>query len=185
LIMRTLNRTQAMAVAVLGLLLVACAASVVVSLDMRFAAADELSDRQDALARMEARARARTEAHGASQAATAPAQAFLDAPTAGLAGADLQAYVARLADRHAVLVSFVTQAQAGEEAADAIRIEASLEIALGPLQDLLYQLETGTPYVFVESMTVRPITAAVTGSAENTPLRVTLGLRALWRRRAA
>ena len=93
--------------------------------------------------------------------------------------------MARLAGQHAVLVSFVTQSQAGDDAADSVRIEASLEVALGPLQNLLYQLETGTPYVFVESMTVRPVTAAVTGSAENAPLRVTLGLRALWRRRAA
>ena len=93
--------------------------------------------------------------------------------------------MARLADRHAVLVSFGTQAQAGEDAADAVRIEASLDIGLSALQVLLYQLETGTPYVFVESLTVRPVTAAATGGAENGPLRVTLGLRALWRRRAA
>jgi hypothetical protein len=183
--MWSLNRTQVMAVAVLALLLIGCAASVVLSIGTRLDAIDELADRQDALARLEARVRARTEAHGQSALAAAPAQAFLDAPTAGLAGADLQAHVARLAGQHAVLVSFVTQAQAGDDAADSVRIEASLEVALGPLQDLLYQLETGTPYVFVESMTVRPITAAVTGSAENSPLRVTLGLRALWRRRAA
>jgi hypothetical protein len=183
--MASLNRTQVMAVAALGLLLVGCAASVVLSIGMRIDAFDERADRQDALARLEARLRTRTEAHGQSALAAAPAQAFLDAPTAGLAGADLQAHVARLAGQHAVLVSFVTQSQAGEDAADSVRIEASLEVALGPLQDLLYQLETGTPYVFVESMTVRPVTAAVTGSAENAPLRVTLGLRALWRRRAA
>ncbi|HEY6256121.1 MAG TPA: type II secretion system protein GspM [Xanthobacteraceae bacterium] len=183
--MRMLNRPQVIAVAALGLVLVACALSVALTLELRFDAVQELSDRQDVLARLETRARARSEARGPGRTAAAPAQAFLDAPTAGLAGAELQAYVARLADQHAVLVSFGTQASAGEDAADAVRIEASLEVGLAALQVLLHQLETGTPYVFVESMTVRPVTATATGGAENAPLRVTLGLRALWRRRTA
>jgi len=183
--MRMPDRSQVTALAVLVVLLLACAGSVALSLAMRSGAAEELAERQDALSRLEARVHARAEAHGAAGPAVAPDEAFLAAPTAGLAGADLQAYVARLADRHAVLVSFGTQAQAGEDAADAVRIEASLDIGLSALQVLLYQLETGTPYVFVESLTVRPVTAAATGGAENGPLRVTLGLRALWRRRAA
>ena len=91
--------------------------------------------------------------------------------------------MARLADQHAALVSFGMQASAGEEVADAVRIEASLDISLRALQVLLYQLESGTPYVFVESMTVRPSASA--GAVANAPLRVTLGLRALWRRSAA
>ena len=53
--MRSLNRTQLMAVAVLALLLVGCAASVALSLETRFEAIDELADLQDALARLEAR----------------------------------------------------------------------------------------------------------------------------------
>jgi hypothetical protein len=181
--MRMLNRSQLTAVAALGLVLFGCAVSVALSLATRFDAAEELAGRQDNLARLEARARSRNEGHGASEPGVAPDAAFLDAPTAGLAGAALEAHVARLAGQHAVLVSFGTQAQAGEEAGDAVRIEASLEVGLGALQVLLHQLETGTPYVFVESMTVRPV--AATGGAADAPLRVTLGLRALWRRRAA
>jgi hypothetical protein len=95
----------------------------------------------------------------------------------------LQAYVVRLADRHAVLVSFGTQASGGEDAADAVRIEASLDVGLSALQVLLHQLEAGTPYVFVDSLTVRPASPIANGGAET--LRVTLGLRALWHRRAA
>jgi hypothetical protein len=181
--MRMLNRSQLTAVAALCVLLFACAISVALSLGARLEAAAENADRQDVLARLETRARSRSQPLGASRPAVAPPEAFLDAATAGLAGAELEAYVARLADQHAVLVSFGTQGQAGEEAGDSVRIEANLEVGLGELQVLLHQLETGTPYAFVDSMTVR--TVAATGGAENAPLRVTLGLRALWRRRAA
>jgi general secretion pathway protein M len=183
--MRTLNREQTMAVAALCVLLIACVSSVVLTLEIRADAVEALSDRQGVLSRLEARARSRTEPHGETRAAAAPVAAFLDAPTPGLAGAELQAYIARLADRHAALVSFGTQPSAGQDAADVVRIEASLDISLSALQVLLYQLESGTPYVFVESMTMRATTSAGAGGGENSPLRVTLGLRALWRRSAA
>jgi general secretion pathway protein M len=181
--MRMLNRGQAMALTALCLLLIACGACVTVTLAIRADAAAELSDRQDVLARLEARAHSRPESRAQNRAGAAPLQAFLDAPTPGLAGAELQAYIARLADQHAALVSFGTQASGGEDAAGVVRIDASLDISLRALQVLLYQLETSTPYVFVESMTVRAATAAAAGA--ESPLRVTLGLRALWRRRAA
>jgi hypothetical protein len=177
-----LDRQQSAAVAALALLLLACAGSITMTLAVRSDASAELSERQSVLDRLEARAGVRGESGRQKKAAAAPIQAFLDAGTPGLAAADLEAYVARLADRNAALVSFGTQAAAGEEAAGVVRIEASLDISLLALQELLYQLESGTPYVFVDSMTVRaPTTAA--GAAENQPLRVTLNLHALWRRR--
>jgi general secretion pathway protein M len=183
--MRKLGREQLIAVAALGLLVLACSAAVAFTLSIRADAAQELAERQDLLARLEARAGMRPDARDPSKPAAAPAEAFLDAPTLGLAGADLQAYVARLADRHAALVSFGQQASAGEDALNIVRIEASLDIKLPALQVLLYQLETSTPYVFVESMTVRSTNAVPSGDAENQTLRVTLGLSAFWRRRSA
>jgi hypothetical protein len=182
--MKTLKREQLIGIAALCLLLIACVSSVAVSLVLRAEAGEELSDRQEVLARLEARAGSKAQPHGQVRSGVAPAAAFLDAPTPGLAGAELQAYIARLADQHAALVSFGTQAAAGEDAAGAVRVDASLDISLAALQVLLYQLESGTPYVFVDSMTVRATTGAAAG-AENAPLRVTLGLRALWRRIAA
>jgi hypothetical protein len=180
--MRTLDRRQLAAVAALALLLLACAGFVAMTLAIRSDASAELSERQSVLDRLEARAGVRGEPHRQSKAAAAPIQAFLDAATAGLAAADLEAYMARLADRNAALVSFGTQASAGEEAAGVVRIEASLDISLSALQGLLYQLESGTPYVFIDSMTVRAPNTAV-AAAENQALRVTLTLHALWRRR--
>jgi general secretion pathway protein M len=181
--MRMLDRQEVAAVAALGLLLIACAGSIAVTLAIRADAAAELSERQTILDRLEARAHPLGKADQQGKVAAAPAQAFLDAATPGLAAADLEAHVARLADRNAALVSFGTQASAGQEAAGVVRIEASLDISLNALQGLLYQLESGTPYVFVDSLTVRAATTVAAAAAENQALRVTLTLHALWRRR--
>jgi hypothetical protein len=180
-----LNREQTIAVGALALLLLVCATGVGLSLYMRLEAGQELSDRQDLLSRLEARAKARPDLKGPAKVLSAPTQAFLDAPTPGLASADLQAHVSKLADAHATLVSFGVQGAATEDASDVVRIEASMDISLRELQVLLYELESGTPYVFVELMTIRTTTPAEEGVSEDPQLRVTLGLRALWRRKAA
>ena len=66
---------------------------------------------------------------------------------------------------------------------NSIRIQATLELGQKALQGLLYQLESGTPYVFVDLMTLQP--ASTAGTAEDPALRLTLNLRALWQRGAA
>jgi general secretion pathway protein M len=183
--MGAINREHKIAIGAVVLLSIICLSSVALSLQSRSDAVQELSERQEVLSRLEARARPRTTQRAPTKPTAAPAQAFLDATTPGLASADLQAYVARLADQHAVLVSFGMQPSAGEDGADAVRIEASMDISLRELQVMLYQLESGTPYVFVESLTVRATDSAAGVGAEDAPLRVNLGLRALWRRKAA
>jgi hypothetical protein len=73
----------------------------------------------------------------------------------------------------------------GEEAGNGVQIEVSLDIALRSLQKVLYRLATGTRYVFLESLTIRTTGgAAGLGGAGEAPLRVDLGLRALWQLRA-
>jgi general secretion pathway protein M len=181
---RKLTSEQGIAIGVLCCFVLVCAGAVAWSFKMRVDAAQELSDRSEQLARLEAGGRSKRHARGPLKVTAAPAAAFLDAPTVGVAGAALQTHVAHLAGHHATLVSFAVQPSAGTESADSVRVEASLDINLGALQMLLYDLESGTPYVFVEAMTVRPIAAAQAG-APDAPLRVTLGLRALWRRHAA
>ena len=114
--------------------------------------------------------------------AAAPPQAFLDAPTQGLAGAQLQAYLAQLAEsQRAGLMSSGGEPAKREDPPDTIRLQATLEMSLEALRALLYQLESGTPYVFVEVLAVQPVTTAGR-AAENPLLRATLSIRALWRR---
>jgi len=183
--MRKLTREQAMAVGALGAFVVVCAGLITWSLDSRVEAAREFAERQDILARIETGAHAETGAHGPIKHAKAPAAAFLDAPTIGLAGAVLEAHVAQLAGHHATLISFAVQSGSAADAADDVHVEASVDISLSALQSLLYELESGTPYVFIETMTVRPAAAAAQSNAADPLLRATLGLRALWRRHPA
>jgi general secretion pathway protein M len=70
---------------------------------------------------------------------------------------------------------------ARDDAADAIRVQATLELNLKSLQAMLYRLESGVPYVFVETFALQPSSATQVG-ANDPNLRVTIGVRALWRR---
>jgi hypothetical protein len=178
-----LDREQTISVGVLALLLLICALAVELSVEARSDAAREHATRHDMLARLEARVRADA---GARSGAVAPATAFLDAPTPGLAGAQLQAYVMQAAaDHHAAVISSGVETTKREDAPDSIRLQATLDMGLAALQALLFQLESGTPYVFVESLAVQPPAAAAPGAAQDPLLRVTLGLRAIWRRGTA
>jgi general secretion pathway protein M len=183
--MRKLTREQAIALGALGGFVVICASLMAWSLAARSEAVQELSDRMDVLARLETAARAKGGTHGPLLQAKAPPAAFLDGPTLGLASAALETYVTQLAGHHATLVSFAVQTGPAADRGDAVRIEASMDISQRALQSLLYELESGTPYVFIESMTVRPSAGAAQSGAPDPLLRATLGLRALWRHNPA
>jgi general secretion pathway protein M len=157
-------------------------APIAVTLQMRADAKGALDETRERLARLEAHAPS-----GAKSGPTvlpAPAVAFLDAPTQGLAVAQLQSYLSQAATRHhAVLIASGMQRADHDDTPDMIRIEASLNAALEPLQALLYQLETGTPYVFVVQLDVQQQSAQ---SGQRGPrdaaMHVRLVLRAPWRR---
>jgi hypothetical protein len=174
-----LDRDQAVSVAVLALLLLACVLAVGLSFQIRSDAGRELAERREMLSRLQTRMRADA---GRSNA-TAPPAAFLDAPTQGIANAKLQAYLAQLADlQHAGLMSSGGEAAKRDEAPDTIRLQASLDMNLKALRAMLYQLESGTPYVFVDALTVQPASATAGRAIEDPLLRATLSLRAFWRR---
>jgi hypothetical protein len=61
-------------------------------------------------------------------------------------------------------------------------LQATLDADLASLQALLYQLESGTPYVFVDSLNIQIPGTNAQHAVEDPLLRVTLGLRAVWRR---
>jgi general secretion pathway protein M len=175
----SLDREQAISVAVLALLLLACVVTAGLSVQMRSDANWELAEHRELLSRLETRIRADA---GRSTGA-APPTAFLDAPTPGIASAKLQAYLAQLADlQHAGLISSGGEAAKRDEAPDTIRLQATLEMNMKALRAVLYQLESGTPYVFVDALTVQPASATASRAVEDPLLRATMSLRAFWRR---
>jgi general secretion pathway protein M len=176
------RREQAINVAVLVALLLLCTAPVAVTLQRRSEAMGALAEGRERLARLEAHVP--SGGKSGPTVAPAPAAAFLDAATQGLAVAQLQSYVSQAAARHhAVLISSGMQRADHDDTPDMIRIEASLNAALEPLQALLYQLETGTPYVFVMQLEVQQQNAqSVLRGPRDGPMHVRLVLRAPWRR---
>jgi len=178
-----LDREQILSVGVLAGLILVCTMLMALSFQMRSGAAQELAERHELVSRLEARAKARREARARS-GATAPATAFLDAPTQGLAVAQLQAHLAQMADaHHSVLVSSGIEPLKHEDLPDSIRLQATLEMSLQAVQAFLYELESGTPYVFVDQLAVQLASTAASQRATEDPLlRITLGLRAIWRR---
>jgi general secretion pathway protein M len=183
--MVSLNREQVIAIAAVSFFVLLCGASVGVSFQSYFEASQELKDKRELLVRLEVAPRSRTDTRGGSISAIAPASAFLGGPTQGLAGAQLQSYIASLAtDQHATLLSSGVDS-AREDSPDLIRVQAMMDIPSARLQGFLFQLEMGVPYVFVESIKVVPASIAAQGAILDATLRVTLTLRALWRRDAA
>ena len=173
-----LDRAQAISVAVLGALLLVCVFMAGLSVQMRSDAGWELAEHRELLSRLEIRMRADANRSNG----TAPSAAFLDAPTTGIASAKLQAYLTQLADlQHAGLVSTGAESAKRDEAPDTIRIQATLEMNTKALRAVLYQLESGTPYVFVDALTLQPANATA-GHVEDPLLRATMSLRAFWRR---
>jgi hypothetical protein len=144
----TLDREQTFSLGALALILVVCACLVQYAMQSRSEAAQQLGERRDTLARLEARAR--VDGPGRT-ITTAPASAFLDASTQGLAGAQLQAYLTQTAGaQQAAIISSGLEPTKREDTPDTIRLQATFEVG-GGAAGVLYRLETGTPYVFVSA----------------------------------
>jgi hypothetical protein len=179
-----LDREQIISVGALAALLLVCTGTMGLSLQARSNAAQEVAERRELLSRLEVRAKARSDAR--AQPGAAPAAAFLEAATQGLAVAQLQAHLAQTAEiHHSVLVSSGIEPAKRDDPAESIRLQATLEMSLQALQAFIYHLESGTPYVFVEQLSVQLGGTASRRAVEDPLLRVTLGLRAIWRRGAA
>lgn len=183
--MLKLNREQALAVGGLCALLLVCTIAIVSTLQMRAEALASLAERRDQLASLQARTRSVSDPRRQTRASAAPAVAFVDAPTSGLATAQFQAYLSQLVtDQHAVLVSSGVPPADRDDKTDAIRLQIALNATLPALQTLLYRLEAGTPYVFVDALSMQPGGSGERAVADPV-LRVNLTLHAFWHRGAA
>jgi general secretion pathway protein M len=175
-----LDREQALALGALALMILIGGTATALSLGALSDAANENAERRAMLTQLES-AQRRGGPGGRAIEAIAPEAAFLAAPTVGLASAQLQAYVTRLVAAQRANLASSGSPPAREDASDAIRLQATFDMPMPGLQTLLYELETGTPYVFVESLSIQPQGGAQRPT-EQPLLHVTINLRALWRR---
>lgn len=117
---------------------------------------------------------------GAGPAADAASGSpFLRETTITLAAAALQQRVERAVARVGGALQSDEVALDGPGEKDGlIRVTANLELAQPGLQPLLYDLEAGMPYVFVEALDVQSPQAL--GQADNGPMRVALTVSSKW-----
>lgn len=182
--MARLDREKTIALAGLFAVLIACATAPALCLKTRSDALDALADKRDMLDRLEAAHRRSISKPGARERfGAAPASAFLNSQTLGLASAQLEAYLSKLVlAQQGSLVSSGVQQVNRSDASDIVRVQATLDITYEALQAVLYKLETGTPYVFVDSMTVQLLSTTTQRTARSPTMKVTLNLRAIWHR---
>lgn len=178
-----LSREQLLAIGAACVLLLVCVLTTAVAVQTWLDATQTLTDRSDQLAGLQSRVRLTGGQSQPMQTMAAPPPAFLDAPTSGLAMAQFQAYLSQLiAEQRAVLVSSGIQAAERDDKSDAIRLQIALTATLPALQTLLYRIESGTPYVFVDGLLMQPGSTAERNPADPV-LKVTLTVRAFWRRK--
>ncbi len=180
--MLKLDRKEFLALVALALVSTTCLIVPIWSLKMRADATQNLADDEAMLQRLEHAPRHLKNVRGLAGPAAAPRAAFLDAQTVGLASAQLESYISQLSAAHgASLVSSGVLSNDRADMTQEIRVQATLDIAYDDLQRLLFQIETGTPYVFIDAMTLQTTGAALSAN-DSMPMRATLILRALRRR---
>lgn len=161
------------------------AAIVVALLGVAVAAASSLLDGVNAvnaanevLGRMDHRKGAQPEngGDGKSEASGSP---FLEGQTVTIAGAALQQRVgAAVQKAGGNVLSTQIDLQGPNAAQGFVGLSTNFEIPQPALQPLLYDLEAGMPYLFIDSLAIQTPQAA--GEAEGAKMRVQIGVSGKW-----
>ena len=132
---------------------------------------------QQRLAQLEGRARPGPAAEAADTQVTG--SPFLEGQTITVAGAALQQ---RIGSAVAKAGGSVLSSQIGLDGPNAktgfVSLTANLEILQPALQTLLYDIEAGMPYLFIDTLAVQAPQAF--GEAEGARMRVTIGVSGQW-----
>jgi general secretion pathway protein M len=105
---------------------------------------------------------------------------FLTGKTITIAGAALQERVeTAVKNAGGAVLSSQIELQGPHAAEGFVGLTESLEIDQAALQTLLYDLEAGMPFLFVENLAIQAPQAF--GEAEGAPMRVLVGVSGQWR----
>lgn len=104
---------------------------------------------------------------------------FLEGPSLTVAGATLMQRVSAAVDRvDGRITSSRVELEAAPFGADFVAVTATLELPEAELQNLLYDLEAGQPFLFVGQLVVQGQDAS--SEAKEGPMRVTLTVYGRW-----
>jgi general secretion pathway protein M len=116
---------------------------------------------------------------GAAAGTAPPGSPFLDGPTLTIAGAALQQRVTRAVTRlGGNVLSSQVELQGAQSTAGFVSLIASCEVDQPALQQLLYDIEAGMPFLFVDQLEVQ---APQAGTAQDGGrMRVLLTVSGQW-----
>ena len=117
-------------------------------------------------------------AHQDGEGVIRKGSAFLEGPTVTVAGAVLLQRLGDAVTRHSGSMSSSQLDVQGPRANDGhISVTANLEVAEVALQSVLYELEAGMPYLFVDELVVEGNSSLATSGGK---LRVTITVSGQW-----
>jgi general secretion pathway protein M len=173
------TRRQWLALLAFFFLLVALTATAIAMISNLLDGYAALSESRAALARLDRQLQRSASGHdSASGAANGPP--FLSGKTITIAGAALQERVETAVKKAGGnVLSSQIDLQGPHAAEGFVGLTESLEIDQASLQPLLYDLEAGMPYLFVENLAIQAPQAF--GEAEGAPMRVLIAVSGQWR----
>jgi general secretion pathway protein M len=116
-----------------------------------------------------------------SSAASMSGSPFLAAQTITIAGAALQERIAAaVAKAGGTLVSSEVDLEGAEAKNGFVRLSASAEVSQPAVQRLLYDIEAGMPYLFIDELSIQ--SPVEFGESETGRMRMTVAVVGQWRR---
>ncbi len=174
-----ISRRQALAVvSYLGVVIAFLAISLVLIADLRDKAA-EIEAAQARLDQLSERSRTSLSASIASNAGVSGSP-FLDGKTITIAGAALQQRIeTAVAKAAGALVSSQVELDRPDAKNGFVGLTASMEVSQPAVQTILYDIEAGMPYLFVDKLSIQ--SPEVFGESETGRMRMTVGVVGQWR----
>jgi general secretion pathway protein M len=174
-----MGRDQALAVAAyVGVVIALLAISLLLVADLRDKAV-EMAAAQMRLDQLSERSRQSLSAPIASNAGVSGSP-FLDGRTITIAGATLQQRVeAAVAKAAGALMSSQVELDGPDAKNGFVGLTASMEVSQPAVQTILYDIEAGMPYLFVDKLSIQ--SPEVFGEPENGRMRITIDVAGQWR----
>jgi len=173
------GRRQTLAVVAYIGLVIALAASSLWLVDDLWTRSREIATSQERLDHLTEHSRPRPPASLASDASVSGSP-FLDGRTITIAGAALEQRVgAAVAKAGGALISSQVELDGPEAKNGFVTLTASVEVAQAALQTILYDIEAGMPYLFVDKLSIQ--SPEDFGEPESGRMRMTMSVVGQWR----
>ena len=174
-----IGRRQALAVgSYLGVVIALLAVSLALIADLRDKAA-EIEAAQARLDQLSERSRGSSSASIASNPGV-NGSPFLDGKTITIAGAALQQRIeTAVAKAAGALISSQVELDGPDAKKGFVGLTASMEVSQPAVQTILYDIEAGMPYLFVDKLSIQ--SPEVFGEPETGRMRMTVGVVGQWR----